>query len=171
MQQPKHEFFAGAAFDRFLLEPIGEDSNGMALTVLSALARLDLDPWEEAAALSRLPGGAATRKLAQLLAALPGKLLAGSDTGTLAPRLVSLLPVASTPRTPVRPLRAGAIDGGGTSRPPLLASLILYLMLMVLMFASEWLITQSHAPAVQAGVAPVAAAAASAPAAATGSEK
>ena len=61
----------GSEFDGFLLAPIGDDNNGMLLSVLSALARLDVDPWEEAAALARLPGDVATKKLASLNAALP----------------------------------------------------------------------------------------------------
>jgi hypothetical protein len=39
----------GSEFDDFLYASIGEDSNGVLLSVLSALARLDVDPWEEAA--------------------------------------------------------------------------------------------------------------------------
>jgi hypothetical protein len=33
----------GSEFDSFLYAPIGEDGNGMPLSVLSALARLDVD--------------------------------------------------------------------------------------------------------------------------------
>jgi len=58
-------------FDNFLFAPIGEESNGMLLSVLSAMAPLDIDPWQEAAKLSGLPEGAATRRLASLIAALP----------------------------------------------------------------------------------------------------
>ncbi len=38
----------GSEFDNFLFAPIGVDKNGMVLSVVSALARLDVDPWEEA---------------------------------------------------------------------------------------------------------------------------
>jgi len=48
-----------AKFGNFLYAPVGEDNNGVLLTVLSALARQNVDPWEEAADLSRLPGDAA----------------------------------------------------------------------------------------------------------------
>jgi hypothetical protein len=37
----------GTEFDDFLFAPIGEDRNDMPLSVLSALARLDIDPWQE----------------------------------------------------------------------------------------------------------------------------
>lgn len=144
MKQPPHEFFMSAQFDRFLHEPIGEDSNGMLLTVLSALARLDVDPWEEAATLARLPGVAATRKLALLLAALPERLLGGSDSGTVASRLIALLP---TQARPVRPADPGGPAPGVPGRPPMLGSLILYLVIMLLMFTGQWLVTHAHAPA------------------------
>jgi len=51
-------------FDDFLFASIGEDRNGMLLSVLSAMARLDVDPWQEAAKLAGLPGQAATQRLA-----------------------------------------------------------------------------------------------------------
>ena len=61
----------GSEFDDFLFAPIGEDRNGMLLSVLSALARLDLDPWQEAAKLAGLPGETAIQRLASLIAGLP----------------------------------------------------------------------------------------------------
>jgi hypothetical protein len=47
--------YLGSQFDDFLFAPIGEEENGMLLSVVSALARLDLDPWQEAASLTGLP--------------------------------------------------------------------------------------------------------------------
>jgi hypothetical protein len=62
-----------STFETFLVASIGEDSadNGMQLSVLSALARQNLDPWEEAAHLACLPNETAIQKLAALIAALP----------------------------------------------------------------------------------------------------
>ena len=54
-------FFVGSQFNDFLYAPIGADRNEMPLSVLSALARLDIDPWKEAAELSELPTDTATR--------------------------------------------------------------------------------------------------------------
>lgn len=54
--------FAGAEFNDFLYASIGEERNDIPLTVLSAFARLNLDPWAEAAKLSELPTSAATRR-------------------------------------------------------------------------------------------------------------
>jgi hypothetical protein len=82
----------GPEFDDFLFAPIGEDRNGMLLSVLSALARLDVDPWQEAAKLARLPVGAAARRLAGLLAGLPDGATAHPDPGPTATRLIALLP-------------------------------------------------------------------------------
>ena len=53
----------GPEFENFLFAPIGADRNGMLLSVLSALARLDIDPWQEAAQLAALPEETATRRL------------------------------------------------------------------------------------------------------------
>jgi len=79
-------------FDNFLYAPIGEDNNGLSLTVLSALARQNVDPWEEAADLCRLPGGAAMRKLTAMIAALPQEALAECEPNAVAARLIVLLP-------------------------------------------------------------------------------
>ncbi len=81
-----------AEFDDFLFAPIGEERNGMLLSVLSALARSDVDPWQEAANLAQLPGVTATRRLASLIAALPDRPLAHLDTGAIAARLIARLP-------------------------------------------------------------------------------
>jgi hypothetical protein len=57
----------GHEFNRFLYASAGEDKNGMPLTVLSALARVDVDPLEEASKLTQLPRESAVTQLASLL--------------------------------------------------------------------------------------------------------
>jgi hypothetical protein len=79
----------GPEFSDFLFAPIGEDQHEMRLSVLSALARLDIDPWQEAADLSELPRKTATARLAALLARLPSTQ---PDAGATAARLIELLP-------------------------------------------------------------------------------
>ena len=64
----------------------------MPLSVLSALARLNVDPWKEAAELSELPTDAATQRLASLIARLPRGRWAQADSGAIADRLIELLP-------------------------------------------------------------------------------
>jgi hypothetical protein len=55
------------AFEAFLYSVILEEETGAPLTVLSLLARQDIDPWEEAARYSRMPVDAAAAKLSVLL--------------------------------------------------------------------------------------------------------
>ena len=84
--------FFRSEFNDFLYAPIGADRNEMPLSVLSALTRLNLDPWKEAAELSELPKGAARQRLAALIARLPGGRWASADLGPIADRLIEFLP-------------------------------------------------------------------------------
>ena len=63
----------------------------MLLSMLSALARLDLDPRFEAAKLSRLSATAATERLSSLLSALPTSQFKTPAAGTVK-QWVGLLP-------------------------------------------------------------------------------
>jgi hypothetical protein len=76
----------------FLLAEIGVEGSGLNLSVISALARLGLDPWQEAGRLARLPRGAAVEGLAKLIAAMPASLWSLADATVIAARLVALLP-------------------------------------------------------------------------------
>ncbi len=73
----------------FLFAGVGVERNGLTLTVLSALARLDLDPWDEAGRLSKLSRAEAADSFAGSLARLPA--MPRWPRGTTA-RLVALLP-------------------------------------------------------------------------------
>jgi hypothetical protein len=88
-------------FDDFLHAPIGMESNEMLLSVLSALARLNLDPWMEAAELSELPTDCATQRLAGLIVRLPGGRWTPADSWRIAHRLIELLPRRSSPDVPL----------------------------------------------------------------------
>jgi hypothetical protein len=79
-------------FDDFLYAPLGADKDEMPLSVLSALARLNVDPWEEAAELSELPKTPAVQRLASLIAQLPGERWTQAASTTIAVRLIELLP-------------------------------------------------------------------------------
>ena len=76
----------------FLFAFIGEEPSGLQLTVLSAFARLGLDPWKEAARLSKLPKEAAIDALKGLIADYPLEDRKPSDAQRIAIRLVNLLP-------------------------------------------------------------------------------
>ena len=64
----------------------------MPLSVLSALVRLGLDPWEEAGRLSSLPAPEAADQLARLIAELPKMSRPLQEARAIAEGLVGLLP-------------------------------------------------------------------------------
>jgi hypothetical protein len=76
----------------FLFASVGEEQNGVTLSVVSALTRLGLDPWEEAARLTPLPKARAAEALAPLIARLPICRTRSSDDLATSQRLVELLP-------------------------------------------------------------------------------
>ena len=91
MTHPALALLIGPEFDKFLCAPIGADRNGTGLSVLSALARLNVDPWQEATSLARMPREAAVVRLTALIDALPKEGTFGIPT-TIAADLVALLP-------------------------------------------------------------------------------
>jgi hypothetical protein len=133
-----------ARFDPFLYAAVREDPDGTPLTVLSVLARLDIDPWEEAARLAQLPGEAAARALAGLISAGSKGSAKPPDNGTIAARLITLLP-----RRPERGIAAQTAPSGGerVSRIPhramLVAQAALCLIALALLFLSQW-VAVSH---------------------------
>jgi hypothetical protein len=79
-------------FNAFLFASIGKEGNGMPLSVVSALARLEMDPWQEAARLSDLPKGLAAAALDRLIRRLPGGGWDQAEVADIAARLIDLLP-------------------------------------------------------------------------------
>jgi len=79
-------------FNDFLFAVVGEEKNGDDLTTLSALARLDLDPWGEAARLSGLTKEDATDAMAAAIHSLPDGNWKTSDTRSIASGLIERLP-------------------------------------------------------------------------------
>jgi hypothetical protein len=119
-------FFVGSEFNDFLHASIGVESNDMPLTVLSALARLNVDPWGEAAELSELPKDTATQRLASLIARLPRGRWAHADCKKIADRLIDLLPRGSSSKVPLAQGRQGGLPGktdSGTAKILLYAAL------------------------------------------------
>jgi len=109
--------FLGPEFNRFLFAMVGTDRHGGQLTVLSALARLDLDAWAEAATLARLPRDTAISKLSAILRRLPEFPQLVQETGGGVARLIALLPGSALPKhvAKVLPVRwtAGRATGFG----------------------------------------------------------
>jgi len=91
-----------AAFDEFLFAVIREETNGTPLSVISALSRLGLEPWQEAARLAALPAAAAAEALTALLGRLPlgGATSELADRSNLVAGLIELLPKPGILRSP-----------------------------------------------------------------------
>jgi len=133
----------GSEFDDFLYASIDEDRNGVLMSVLSALARLDLDPWEEAGRLALLPQVTATRNLTSLIAALPARI-GRPDAETIAPRLIALLPCREESHDPSRQALGGIETA---TRPSAFAFAIRWILLIGLLSAVLWLLPSVQAPA------------------------
>jgi hypothetical protein len=78
--------------DPFLFASVGEEVNGIPLSVLSALARLGVDPRDEATRLSHLTSETAASQLARMFARLPDRPWTSPEIRRIASRLVELLP-------------------------------------------------------------------------------
>ena len=128
-------------FDNFLFATIGEDRNEMPLSVLSALARLDIDPWQEAAELARVPAETATQRLALSIAALPDGPSAHLDPGMIAARLIALLPSRTRSNIPLRE----RLDTGDVAK--LRAGIFLYAVFMAFILAAQWIAVGRRPPA------------------------
>jgi hypothetical protein len=125
-------------FDTFLYASIGVESDGTFPSVLSTLARLNLDPWDEAARLGRLPREAASRFLANLISTQPGAAVAGVDSQIQAERLTALLPShAAGTRHPNSVGMVGDLLG---DRSRLIRYAIYYVVLAIVFFGSQWVV-------------------------------
>ena len=133
MVRPASLSMLPSAYDDFLYAPVGESTNGALLTVLSVLARQNVDPWEEAADLSRLPPDTAARRLTAMIMASPGQ---SSNQTAVADRLIALLPrrIASADSAPGALPSAPPVDWP-RSRVNLMV-IAIYIGVMVL---SQWI--------------------------------
>jgi len=128
----------------FLFAPIARDVNGISLTVLSALARLGVDPWTEAADLADISRDSATEKLTMLLAGVPNGPSPGADTATLAAHLVALLHTLPKPR--VSTAAAALSRAAVTPQPRRVRLAIYYLFALIFMLVGHWVVTSTSAP-------------------------
>ena len=133
----------GREFDKFLYASVGDDNNGMPLTVLSALARMDVDPWEEASKLTQLPQESAVTQLASLLGALRNAPGAGLDLARIATSLIALLP-CSRDRAP--PMLKAFAQAAPTKHPAAVSTLLTVMTYLIFMLVSQWLMGNLQAP-------------------------
>ena len=82
----------GHDFDPFLYAVLGEDRDGASVTVISALARLGLDPWKAAAELAALDPKAARERLGTILEGVKDVPKLDRELGSVAANLVLKLP-------------------------------------------------------------------------------
>jgi hypothetical protein len=84
--------FKNSGLNAFLFAEVGTELNGSPLTILSVLARLGQDPWDEAANWAKLPKAATIDRLAQSISQMPLTPQALGEARTTATRLIKLLP-------------------------------------------------------------------------------
>lgn len=121
-------------FDRFLHASVGEDRNGNGVTVLSALARLNLDPWQEASDLAALGREAAGVRLGSLLSRGRDVPAIKHDDEAFAQELAGLLPQRDNQTT------AGAALGG---KGPMMSTGLIWTLMAVVFFVAQLLFTGS----------------------------
>ena len=117
----------------------------MRLSVLSALARMNVDPWEEATRLAAMPKASAQRALVAMLdlvAGISGKL---PDAASIAARLVELLPPRDDGATPA----PKEVAGSGAQRSQRANYWLVWLALAI---AMSLLSPRHHATSTDAGV-------------------
>lgn len=95
-----------ARYTHFLFTVVGSErrgtqNSGEDITVLTALERLGIDPWQEAARLSVLPRAEAAESLAATFVNLPDTRWAAGDATGAARRIINTLPEPSQ-RAPAR---------------------------------------------------------------------
>jgi hypothetical protein len=120
----------GPEFDKFLGASICEDRNGTGLSVLSAFARLNVDPWQEASSLARMPSDGAAARLTELIEALPRAPTNAIPPRVIAGRLVVLLPKRKA--LPVRSLDSAFAARGSRETQVLMALSALVVMVLII---------------------------------------
>lgn len=97
---------------------VGLQANGMPLSVLSMLARQDIDPWDETAHLSKMPRGEAVARLSSRIAAASVVQPDRRSVSLHASDLIALLPsFAGVSQTAAKPLAADAAEAPERSHP------------------------------------------------------
>jgi hypothetical protein len=136
MERPATVVRANGEFDDFLFSSIGEDRNGVPLSVVSLLARRDLDPWVEAAKLANLPVEAATRQLTRLIQTIAYQPLTLPDPEAIAIRLIALLP--HRPYADIqRPTKAGHAVTAALMSPKAVAATIILAIYLIFTLGNQ----------------------------------
>jgi hypothetical protein len=113
-----------------------------ALSVLSALARLDIDPWREAAELAQMPREIANQRLTSLLARLPDGPWTRLEPWAIAARLTALLPRGADSSAVSSETLPGA--GAVLNSRAFIDVVLVNLLLMAGMTGAQWAIASLH---------------------------
>lgn len=132
-------------FDEFLYASVDADSNGLLLSVFSALARQDVDPWQEAASLARMSRQSAAKRLEALISALPGGPLTHPDIGPAAARLVALLPDRAD--CSIAPRQKLPTAGGLPNSHAIAYMVIVNVVFILLAFGGQYFSANHQSPA------------------------
>ena len=97
-------------YNDFVFAAVGEEKIGMPLTVLTALTRLGIDPWQEAARLADLSKEAALRTFTATIAKLPEGDWKASDSEAIAQRLLNWRPGKSIKAVPSVAVKRSVAD-------------------------------------------------------------
>ena len=124
-------------FDAFLFASVGEEVDGMPLSVLSALSRLGLEPRDEAARLAHLTREAAADQLAKIIARLSDRRWSQSEAQRIADGLIERLPTGNDVGKAER--RARGTEPTFGFRVPSFLSLALALAALVSLIAGGYL--------------------------------
>jgi hypothetical protein len=134
MPNVRSMFLFELEFDDFLCASIGEEKNGMTLSVMSVFARRNVDPWREAARLSQLPREVATGELSAMIAELPVSAPGRASPRAIAERLIAPLPLhAGSAASPGKTLHGRAAL---TRRETVRTAVVLLLLLVSIVFAA-----------------------------------
>ena len=128
----------GSEYNAFLYATIGAGANGTLLSVLSAMARMNLDPWQEAADLAALSAKAASHRLATLIAVVPGGPSETGEPEAIAARLVKLLPSQTRSIMPPLPRHNGFAGLRALAQSPVIRNVLFVSIALAL--ATLWFI-------------------------------
>jgi predicted aconitase len=116
----------GSEFDAFLYAPIAKSGDDMAPSVLSVLARQNIDAWEEAATLASLSRESAIARLASIISTMTPR---PPEPAAIAARLIGLLPQSG-----IFNLSSYSLSPSGTPRN--FTPIVLYIVIAVLIIAT-----------------------------------
>jgi hypothetical protein len=130
-----------STYDEFLFVSVCEEASGTPLSVLSALARMNVDPWEEAARLAAMPKEVAEKTLVSTFDLVSASIGKRSEAEAMAARLVRLLPH-----------RTEAATAAATEIAEVRAQRTFFSLIWVCFAIALSLLSAHHNPMVDAGV-------------------